>query len=88
VKLGSAFEDMLTKQTRNTSCQKTCLADLPADLPVGEGHARDREKSDYKEAKEEMEKAIKALTASIEVPKEATKDHKTGVCAKCESDFE
>jgi len=46
-----------------------------------------REKSDYKEAKEEMEKATKALTASIEVPKEATKDHKTGICAKRESDF-
>jgi len=42
----------------------------------------ERERSDYEEATEEMEKAINALTASMEVLKEATEDHKTGVCAK------
>merc|ERR1719468_661676 len=48
---------------------------------------REKEKSDYEEAKEEMEKAIKALTASIEVLKEATKDHKTGVLLKMSDRF-
>merc|ERR1719468_641834 len=48
---------------------------------------REKEKSDYEEAKEEMEKAIKALTASIEVLKEATKDHKTGVLLKMRERF-
>merc|ERR1711933_454029 len=43
---------------------------------------RDKEKKDFEEAKEEMEKAIKALNAAIDVLKEATKDHKEGVLLK------
>jgi len=54
---------------------------LNADMELAED-MRDKEKKDFEEAKEEMEKAIKALTASIDVLEEATKDHKTGVLLK------
>jgi len=54
---------------------------LNADIELAKD-MRKKENSDYEEAKEEMQKAIKALTASIEVLKEATQDHKTGVLLK------
>merc|ERR1712079_741967 len=59
---------------------------LNADMELAKD-MRTKENSDYEEAKEEMEKAIKALTASIEVLKEATKDHKTGVLLKMRERF-
>merc|ERR1712008_489822 len=54
---------------------------LNADMEIAE-NIRDKEKKDFEEATEEMGKAIKALTAAIDVLKEATKDHKTGVLLK------
>jgi len=59
---------------------------LNADMELAKD-MRTKEKSDFEEAKEEMSKAIKALTASIEVLKEATKDHKTGVLLKMKERF-
>merc|ERR1712204_142165 len=59
---------------------------LNADMELAED-MRDKEKKDYEEAKDEMEKAITALDASIEVLKEATKDHKTGVLLKMRERF-
>jgi len=59
---------------------------LNADMELAQD-MRKKENEDFEEAKDEMEKAIKALTAAIEVLKDATKDHKTGVLLKMSDRF-
>lgn len=54
------------------------LEQVHADIELAED-VRNKEKQDFLSAKAEMEKAIAALTAAIDVLTTATKDHKDGV---------
>mmetsp|Transcript_27965 Transcript_27965/g.65240 ORF Transcript_27965/g.65240 Transcript_27965/m.65240 type:complete len:725 (-) Transcript_27965:129-2303(-) len=63
--------------TERTDLEKE-IEQLHADMELAQS-MRDMEEKDFLSAKDEMQKAIKALTAAIEVLTKATADHKEGV---------